>query len=110
MAVPIEMMNDGMTHLTTGAGVIYTIEMLKRSSWIAKLTPHTDVLNRLVSAGAALVIGVGITWEGSTDTGWTIHIPMATALLAGLWEWGKQFALQQLLYDTALAPRKVKAV
>ena len=110
MAVPVDMMSDGLAHLTTGAGVVYAIEALKRAPWVGRLTTHTDGLNRLASAAGAFVVAVGITWEGSSDTGWTIHIPMATSLLVGLVEWAKQFSFQQLLYDVVLAPRKVKAV
>lgn len=98
------------THLTTGAVVVYLVEWLKHQSWCRWLTADTSTVNRVVSGVAAAAVAFGVTWTGDADTGWTIHVPMLTALVSGLWEWAKQWTLQQVLYDAAIKKPQVVVV
>ena len=95
------MPNDVMTHVTLGALIAYGIQLLKHSRlpWISN---STVALNRVVSLVAAIIIGLGITVTGDGDHGWTIQVPMLTVLLQGIWESGKQFLMNQMIYDGAI--------
>lgn len=88
-----------VTHLTSGAMVVYLIEALKRWGAFRWLNVDTTTLNRALSAGAALLVSLGISITGDADTGWTIHVPMLSVLTAAAWEWAKQFIVQQVIYD-----------
>lgn len=94
------MITDGaMTHVASGAAVVYFLQWLKLQGWCKWITVDTKTLNRIVSAIAAGLIALGVTWSGNASEGWTAHIPPAMTLLAGAGEWLKQFVLQQLIYD-----------
>ena len=88
-----------MTHLTTGAVVVYGIQWLKQISWFKWLSDDTGMVNRVASAIAAAGIAFGISATGDASTGWVITIPSLTVLAGGGWEFVKQFMVQQVLYD-----------
>ena len=91
--------NEVMTHLTTGAVVVYAIEWMKEMTWCRWITADSGVINRTLSALAAAAIAFGISATGDAATGWTIHIPSVAVLAGGGWEFLKQVTLQQVLYD-----------
>ena len=95
-------MEDAMSHLTAGAVVVYALQWLKAAGWCRWVTQDTKTLNRSLSAVAAALIAFGISATGDATAGWTISIPPAQALIAGVWEWVKQFVVQQLVWDTAV--------
>jgi len=99
------MMDDVMTHVTLGAAIAYGIQALKHSRlpWISN---QTVALNRVVSLVAAIVIGLGITVTGDGDHGWTIQVPMLSVLAQGVWESGKQFLMNQVIYDGAVRAKE----
>ncbi len=92
-------MNDAMSHLTAGTVVVYAIQALKKAGWCTWVTEDSATLNRTISAIAAAAIAFGITATGDASSGWTIHIPSLSVLLLGVWEWTKQFTMQQLVFD-----------
>lgn len=96
-------------HLTLGAVIVYFIEYLKRWPFFRMLTPETTTLNRVVSAAlaGAAAIGIGWTYDGATGTLVVTGLTWGT-IVAACWEWVKQYAVQQVLYDTAVAPRVVQ--
>ena len=93
-------------HLTTGATVVYVLQWLKASGWVPWITADTKRLNRILSALLAAAMAVGINWTYD-PTGGTLVITGLTwwAIIGSGYEWLKQFALQQLLYD-GVAHRK----
>lgn len=91
--------SEAMTHLTTGAAVVYGIEWLKQWPALSWISGDSKRLNRVLSALAAALLAFGINWTGDAATGWTINVPALAVLSAGAWEWVKQLMLQQLLYD-----------
>lgn len=91
--------NEVMTHLTTGAVIVYAIEWLKAQGWCSWVTAESGTLNRLISAIGAAAVAFGISATGDAASGWIIQIPAVTVLVAGIWEWVKQFVLQQLIFD-----------
>ena len=95
--------NEIMAHLTSGALIVYAIEWAKGWGWLRWINADSKTLNRALSAGAALVIAMGISVQGDAATGWTIHVPMASALLSGGYEWVKQFMVQQVVFDGVIA-------
>lgn len=96
------METDITAHLTTGAVVVYVIEYLKRSQWFKWLSADSATTNRIVSGLAAAAMAFGISATGSADTGWVIHVPSLAVLMVGIWEWAKQYVLQQVLYDSVV--------
>jgi hypothetical protein len=95
-----------MTHVTSGAVVVYAIEWAKSWGAFRWLTADTKALNRLVSAVAAAVIALGISVSGDGSSGWTIAIPPTSVLIVSGWEFVKQFVTQQVLFDTVIAGQK----
>ena len=91
-----------MTHLTTGAVVVYAIQGAKAIPWLRWIDVDTKKVNVAVSFLAASAIALGITIVGDGTTGWTLTIPPVAMLASGAWEAVKQFVLQQLLYDGAI--------
>ena len=92
-------MDDFQTHITTGAAVVYAIQWAKRRAWLTWITADSDTLNIILSVIGSAAVALGIEMVGDSSVGWTIRIPPAEMLLFGVIEWGKQIALQQLLYD-----------
>lgn len=100
--------NDITAHLTTGAVVVYAIEWLKRAGWFKWMSADSGTVNRAVSAIAAAAMAFGISATGDAQTGWVIHVPSLAVLVAGVWEWSKQFVVQQILWDGVVAPKQVR--
>lgn len=98
-----------MTHLTTGAIIVYTLEALKNWGWLRWVTADTKRVNRVLSFGLAILVALGITWEGSFATGWVFHVPSGPMLMSLLWEGLKQGFTQQVLYD-GVVDRKIVLV
>jgi len=87
-------------HLTTAAVIVYAIEWLKRSRGFSFLAADTTTINRIVSALLAAVAAVGINWTYDSSQGvLTITGLTLVSVTATGWEWVKQFAVQQVLYD-----------
>ena len=95
----MEPSNEIMTHLTTGAVVVYAIEWLKQWPQFRWLTADSGTVNRVVSALAAAMIAFGISATGDAATGWVIQIPSVAVLWSSGWEFVKQLTVQQVLYD-----------
>lgn len=100
-------MNDPMTHLTSGALVVYLLEWLKSSDrpWLGWVNRHSDGINKLLSAVAAAGITLGISLTGDSAAGWVIHIPPPPVLMAGLWGFLQQFISQQIVYAVTKAAK-----
>lgn len=96
-----------LSQLTASALVVYTLQALKKAAWMPWLTDRTHTLNRLVSAlGAALTaVGIHLSFDSTTGTFMATGLTL-TALGHGLWEWINQFALNQLLFDGVIMPKK----
>lgn len=97
------MTTDAMAHLTTGAVVVYLLNWIKNAGWFPWLSHDTGAINRVVSMIAAGAMAFGISATGDAQSGWVIHVPSLDLLLAGGYEWLKQFCSQQLIFD--IVPR-----
>ena len=95
----MEPSDEIMTHLTTGAVVVYLIQWLKAIPQFRWISADSGVVNRVVSAIAAAMIAFGISITGDASTGWAITIPSLAMLAGSAWEFVKQFMVQQVLYD-----------
>ncbi len=104
----MESTSEVMTHLTTGAVIVYAIEWLKRLPQFRWITADSGTVNRIVSAVAAAAVAFGITASGDAQTGWIIHIPSVAVLGTGMWEFVKQFTVQQLIWDGVVSQKRVK--
>lgn len=100
--------NEVMSHITTGAVVVYFIQWLKSQGWCPWLDTHTGLANRIVSLGGAIIAVMGITFTYDPSVGGDVHIPALTTLIAGAFEVAKQFTAQQLIWDGVVAPKSVR--
>jgi hypothetical protein len=99
------MSTDLAAHATAGAAVVYIIEWLKNAPGFKWLSHTTPSVSRGVSAIISLLIAVGVTANGSAETGWTITIPPLAAMTGVGWEFAQQFFSQQVIYDLVLNNR-----
>lgn len=92
---------DSAMSSVAAAGLLsYIIESLKKSRWVPWITADKTTLLRWLNAGSALAMSVGLAWAYQADTHQLIiTIPTASAVVDGLWQWGKQWAFQQMAYD-----------
>ena len=101
--------NEIMTHLTSGAVIVYMLQWAKSIPQLGFITAQSGTVNRVLSGVFAAMIAFGITATGDAATGWEIHIPAAAALTTGAWEWVKQFTVQQVVYDGVVQKAGTKA-
>lgn len=101
--------NEVMTHITSGAVIVYALQLAKSIPHLRWITADSGTLNRILSGLFAAAIAFGISASGNAETGWTITIPSAAGLTAGAWEWVKQFVVQQVLYDGVVQKAGAKA-
>lgn len=87
------------TQIGSAAVCAYIVQLLQKWSRTPWITQHTTGINtavRIATSGLA-ALGVGWAWgELSPDGGHSliIHIPPAAVILAGLWHWFTQYAIQ----------------
>jgi hypothetical protein len=98
----MEQSGELTAHFTSGAMAVYAIEWLKGKSWCPWITADTKTLNRFISGAAAALAVMGISWSYDPSVGGTITLPALSLLLTGVWEWLKQFSLQQVLFDAVV--------
>jgi hypothetical protein len=109
--MPIESVAELALHAKLMLAVPYVLEWLKKSKYFPWLTQETKVLNRWVSGCAALVTTLGISYTYSADAGQLIITGLTVSgVLHGMLEWLGQFAAQQFIYDSAIAPTMTTAV
>lgn len=99
---------EALNHLTSAAMIVYGLQYLKRAGWMPFITEDSSRLNRWISAVAAALTAFGISATGDASTGWTIQIPSLMLLASGIWEWGTQFTMQQLIWDGFVGPKRVR--
>lgn len=97
-------------HLTSGAVAVYAIQYVKSQSWFPWMNTDTKVLNRYVNGILAAVSVMGISWSYDPSVGGTIQIPAAMVIASGLWEFAKQYILQQVIYDGVVEPASRKEI
>ncbi len=96
----VESSGELTAHITAGATAVYAIETLKRSQWFPWLTADTKSLNRLVNVALAAAAAFGINWNYDANTGTLMITGLTTTAAMGmLWEFLKQYVVQQLVYD-----------
>ena len=96
-------MDDFGGHITLAGVTVWIIQVLKRSKWAPFVDEHTDLINRLVGAGAAIVTGFGVhvlsVWNSSTHT-FTLTVGGLDPdmMIDGITGTITAFVWQQLLY------------
>ena len=102
----VESSGELTAHLTTGAVVVYFIELLKKSRWATVLTPDTRALNRIASAMLAAVASFGINWSYDPVVGQLVVTGLTwSMIMMSAWEFLKQFVVQQLIFDGVVAKK-----
>lgn len=92
--------NELTTHLVTGGVVVYAIQMLKRANWCTWIDADTTTLNRWIGVLAAAVTALGIHWTFDASAGQLVITGLTKAgITDAVWEFAKQYVLQQMVYD-----------
>lgn len=96
--------DSAMSSVTSAGLLVYLIEWAKKSPLVRGITPDRKTLLRVINAVSALALAVGLHWAYDPEARQlVIDIPTVGTVVAGLWEWGKQWALQQMAYDGIVA-------
>lgn len=99
--------NELLSQLTSSAIVIYALEALKQSAWVPWITVDTRRLNRWLAVVGSGAAALGIHFVFDVEAGQIIISGLTPSGIAhGLWHWAEQYALTQLAYDAAVAPKK----
>jgi len=92
--------DNAMSSVASAGLITYLIEWAKKSALVPWLTANDKTILRVVNAASALALAVGLHWVYNADARQlVIDIPTVGTVVFGLWEWGKQWALQQMAYD-----------
>jgi hypothetical protein len=94
------MANPSLLSTQIGAAAVcaYGIQLAQKWSKLPWITAHPSQMNmiaRLITSGVA-ALGVSWAWGDMTGGGHmlSISIPSGTAIVAGLWHWFVQYAVQ----------------
>lgn len=92
--------DSAMSSVASAGLLSYLIEWAKRSKLIPAITPDKKTLLRWLNALTAGAVALGLHWVYDAEAReLVISIPTMSVVLNGLWEWGKQWAFQQMAYD-----------
>ncbi len=107
-----------LSHVTNSALVVYGLEWLKgteRYQRLCKAVPIADEKISVVMSGLgawATAIGMHGAIEGSAALGWhlALTIPPLWVIFHAVWDWGQQFALNQIVFAIAVQQKKAAPV
>ena len=99
----VETTSELSAHLTSGAIIVYALQMVKESKYFPWLDGEMKKTFRVLSAIAAFGASIGIAWNWDaahgaltiTGLSWSVILPAAK-------EWITQWVSQQVLYDTVV--------
>ena len=76
------------------------LEYLKDKSWAPFVKNNAATLNKISAAVVALISALGVTyvWDASARTFTVSGVPSLAAAITVLWTWGKQYAVQEMIY------------
>lgn len=95
---------SAMSSVASAGLLTYLIEWLKKSSFVPFITADKKTLLRWLNALSAAALAIGLHWAYDPDARQlVIDIPTIGTVIAGLWAWGQQWALQQMAYDGVVA-------
>lgn len=103
---------DVITSQLAGAALLaYLLQWVKSSKWVPWITDHTKGINYALTGLLSLAATIGIHYQFDATAGvLTIGGLHASSILAGLWEWVKQWAFQQGAADLIFTKAVVKDV
>jgi hypothetical protein len=111
----IPMAASGVLSTQIGAAAVsaYAIQLLQKWGKTPWITEHTTGINAAARVVTSFVAAIGVSWAwGDLSSGGhtlTIAIPSSAALLAGLWHWFVQYAVQHGWGNLLSAPITAKA-
>lgn len=98
--------DSAMSSVASAGLLTYLIEWLKKSSLVPFITADKKTLLRWLNALSAAALAIGLHYTYTTEdlapgmmARVVLDIPSLGTVAAGLWAWGKQWALQQMAYD-----------
>lgn len=101
---------SAMSSVASAGLLTYLIEAAKKSALVPFITADKKTLLRWLNALSAAALAIGLHYTYTTDdlapgimARVVLDIPSIGTVAAGLWAWGKQWALQQMAYDGIVA-------
>jgi len=86
--------------------IVSVIQYLKTSPLAPWITQETETLNKSLSAALAFITSLGIAY---TYSGGIVTITFTVAtVLAGLWHFVQQYAMQHFVYHGFIKPKTVQ--
>lgn len=107
-----------LSHVTNSALVVYALQYLKGTAWYRRCAAWLPIADKnvhvVMSALGAFATSVGMhaTIQGSFASGWHFAgtIPPMWEILHTGWDWGQQFALNQLIFALAVQEKAAAPV
>jgi hypothetical protein len=91
--------------------VTYVVEFIKRASWFPWMTAQTKTVNRWVSFVLAGALAIGITVDWNSAQGVLVIGGLTWANIGhGLFEWAKQWMMQQAWYDKVVQTKSTPVI
>lgn len=94
----------GLTHFTSAAVVVYTINKLKAAKWFPLIQKDWTFINRAFSLTVAFLVSIGIhyVWTPNPDGGHqlVLQIPSLAVLGLGIWHTLNQYCMQEVIFQT----------
>lgn len=92
-----------LSTITSSALVVWIMQMLKKSRWFKWVEEGRPVMNRCTAAVGALAghLGITFTWNAANHSLGIEGLYFAT-ILHFIWQWANQYALQEIIYQTAV--------
>lgn len=102
---------DVITSQLAGAALLaYLLQWIKASRFVPWVSDHTKGINYALTGLLSLAATIGIHYQFDATTGvLTIGGLHTSTILAGLWEWAKQWAFQQGAADMIFTKSVAKA-
>lgn len=102
----LELMSRFISSGTLSIVVVAAIQWLKKSPLAPWFNQETDTLNKALGAFLAFIASIGIAYTYSAGVV-TITFTVAT-VLAGLWHFVQQLAMQHFVYHGFIKPKTIE--
>lgn len=107
-----------LSHVTNAALVVYLLQYLKGTAWYRRCAAWLPIADKNVHVvmsaigAAATSLGMHGAVTGSVADGWKVAlaIPPLWVIAHAAWDWGQQFALNQLTFALAVQQKAAAPV
>lgn len=104
----LELVSRFISSGTLSVVIVAMIQWLKESTNIPWINQQTTTLNKMLGAFLAFIASIGISYTYNAGT--VTIVFTVTAVLAGLWHWIQQLAMQHFVYHGFIKPKAVEVI